>query len=309
MSDLRSNASLDSGSGPATDLSHVASSVQRMLETDAVVRRRMRLATWVACASFVASAGLAVGAILVAPDASLGALDVPTEIATALAGPSDRAGELSAVVSTLGGTLVSVGRLLAVGMVVACGAKAYTRQSPEPLFVGFLFCMALLGAGAFYDSEDGSNRPKPAEKALFNRASAGDMTGIDQQFNSLGLSNTPAGRYVLAQAAAVASEGKRFGLLDVYAKNLGELFPAAKPQVLYAIDVAAFGGPTSEAAIDYAAQRGSSARTLQLSALAVAGVSALCLAIWGTLFGVSRSIRARIKRIHALVRIRAKERV
>ncbi|WP_261563538.1 hypothetical protein, partial [Frankia tisae] len=77
--------------------------------------------------------------------------------------------------------------------------------------MGFLFCMALLGAGAFYDSEDGPNRPKPAEKALFNRASAGDMTGIDQQFNSLGLSNTPAGRYVLAQAAAVASEGKRFG--------------------------------------------------------------------------------------------------
>ncbi|MGP3505494.1 hypothetical protein [Paracidovorax citrulli] len=294
----------------------LTSAMERLVQREARLLRRTEHVGVLLSLLVVVVAACAGAEYLVAPDASMSTLDVPGWIAGALSVPQSSLGRSDSIASGFGNLMSSAGRIVAIGSLVIGTALSIVRKSPAPFLMGlapgFVLLVLSFVSGVLGDVEiprtarvaQGPAQSSAAVgKALWRQAKSEGPEGIREQLKSVAMNNFPEGRYVLAQAAAVAPRDQA---TDVLLRSLAnsisnDSLPDAKPQVIYAIDVATFGEPRSKIAIDYERGRRSTAASIGSAGSVAAGIFLCILVYQFALVSVHRSIRSRVRRLRDLI--------
>lgn len=268
-------------------------------------------ATWGVLILLSVTVCVAVFARSAGPQQVIAAIQVPDALATAIAALGDSAhgghGDFGSVIEQLNG-FASGAMLKVMGV---CGlllglAIGVIKQSVGAAVLGVMMASTTVFLPAMLDNVVGG-----AAGATHGRSVAAvaqeafdrhDAQGVRMVLERVGSSFSLEGEFVLAQiAAGKENQGGRSDTARIVAKLAGQKEIVPRPDVLYALEAAAFGTARSESAKAYLVDREGRAQLARMAAWALAGVTALVTSALGAWLLVSFLISRRIRRINELL--------
>ncbi|MCD0253138.1 hypothetical protein JWH16_04615 [Xanthomonas campestris pv. campestris] len=296
-------------------------------------RTRTKISLTALVCTLVLSGGALLTAASMGPATSLGSVDVPQAVVTALkavpgakdeATPQAEQGEPSGSLlgastsnampfdSAVGSAFETLFPIVIVSF-VAClfiGLARYMffeETTPQLLLVGVCgICAALIMKTMFLDDISAITSSSEAPNAISTQALAEQGLSLEQMVSRSRYANSSEGIYVLAQEAIKIAPPKRTPdqrhTINAAAANLQQPMTfTPRPEVAYLIERDAFGKPVSRAAQQYAQSKLSN----KAVAIQVGGVMAqlsLVALLTSLICGAIKSaINARLRRVRKLV--------
>ncbi len=207
-----------------------------------------------------AGACLLGGAAAFGPSETLAELDIPAAVARALSNENlghsqGLAGSATLALETFAETLMPALKIMSiVALIGGIGLSLVNRGSmfTAPVILAFTLAGVVnLGLPLLQGISNGETAEVDSPARRIEQLGAHPQA-VDAKLRALGLVDSPDSRYVVAQAAVKSGARPVPGIVGEVAKELAAASPAVDAQILYALEVAAFGEPRSPYARTYA---------------------------------------------------------
>lgn len=249
------------------------------------------------------------GAAAFGPSEKLAELDIPAAVASAFSSESPEHSQAlpgSAVLALESFTETLMPALKVMSIVALIGGIGLSVVShgsivKAPVILAFTLAGVVnLGLPLLQGMANGETAEHESPARRIEQLGAHPQA-VDAKLRALGLVNSPDSRYVVAQAAVKGGASPVPGIVGEVAKELAEAAPTGVDrQILYALEVAAYGEPRSPYARSYAETAKATEGWLVLGGKVLVALSGLvgiaCLA--SHLIGLA--ITRRLARIRSL---------
>lgn len=272
------------------------------------LRRAFSAAAIASLLCLVAAGGLLGGAEAFGPSETLAELDIPAAVASALSNENlghsqGLPGSAMLALESFADTLMPALKIMSIVVLIGgIGLSLVNRGSmfTAPVILAFTLAGVVnLGLPLLQGISNGETAELASSARRIEQLGAHPQA-LNAKFRALGLFDSPDGRYVVAQAAVKSGARPLPGVVGQVAKELAAASLAVDPQILYALEMAAFGEPRSPYARTYAETARATAGWMVLSGKALVALGGLvgiaCLAA----HLIGHAISRRLGRIRSL---------